>query len=79
MYIPYNVDACTDHASWYGHGYQTALASEGSFENSFPYNDKVNSDGSPLDTVDIIDFPHIVEFVRSTVGFMVELSLTGKQ
>lgn len=73
------VDACTDHASWYGHGYNSALAFESSMANAFPYNDKVNSDGSYLDTVDVIYFPHVVEFVRSTLGFVVELSLTGKQ
>ena len=66
---------CTDNASWYDHGYNAALASEAAFRDSFPYNDKVNSDGSPLDTVDNIDFDHIVEFVRNTLGFVVELSL----
>ncbi|KAJ3204218.1 Leucine aminopeptidase 1 [Dinochytrium kinnereticum] len=69
--------ACTDHASWYSHGYEAALAFESSMANAFPYNDRVNADGSFLDTLDKLDYSHIYQFVRSTLGFVVELSLTG--
>jgi hypothetical protein len=77
MYKLLTLDACTDHASWSEHGYSSALAFESTKENAFPYNDAVNRDGSYLDTVDKIDFPHVVEFVRNTIGFVVELSLSG--
>ncbi|KAJ3099588.1 Leucine aminopeptidase 1 [Phlyctochytrium planicorne] len=68
--------ACTDNASWYSHGYEAALAFESNNDNAFPYNDRVNSDGSYLDTVDKLNFDHITEFIKTTLGFVVELSLT---
>lgn len=67
--------ACSDHASWTKHGYNSAIIAEATFSNSFPYSDQVASDGSALDTVDNIDFEHVTEFVRNTIGFAVELSL----
>ncbi|KAJ3107473.1 Leucine aminopeptidase 1 [Phlyctochytrium planicorne] len=69
--------ACTDHASWTKHGYEAGLAFESDMSNAFPYNDRVASDGSALDTVDKLDFNHVFEFVKSTLGFIVELSLVG--
>jgi hypothetical protein len=35
----------------------------------------VNTDGTPLDTMDVISIDHVVEFIRNTIGFVVELSL----
>ncbi|KAJ3256114.1 Leucine aminopeptidase 1 [Boothiomyces macroporosus] len=67
---------CTDNAAWYDSGYNSALAFEASsLSNATPYNDQVNDDGSALDTVDTVDFPHVQEFVKNTLGFLVELSL----
>ncbi|KAJ3117485.1 hypothetical protein HDU96_006579 [Phlyctochytrium bullatum] len=34
------------------------------------YNDRIASDGSALDTVDKLDFAHIYQFVRSTLGYV---------
>ncbi|KAJ3099586.1 hypothetical protein HDU97_002934 [Phlyctochytrium planicorne] len=69
--------ACTDHAPWYRRGYEAVLAFESHMDNAFPYNDRVKPDGSFLDTFDVLDFDHIMEFVKTTVGFTTELSLTG--
>ncbi|KAI8843013.1 hypothetical protein BC829DRAFT_401371 [Chytridium lagenaria] len=69
--------ACTDNAAWYNHGYEAAIAFESSMANAFPYNDRVTSTNGFLDTIDRLDFPHIKEFVKSTIGYIVELSLTG--
>ncbi|KAJ3271687.1 Leucine aminopeptidase 1 [Terramyces sp. JEL0728] len=67
---------CTDNAAWFDSGYNSALAFEAaSLSDATPYNDRVNSDGSPLDTVETVDFPHVQEFVKNTLGFLVELSL----
>jgi hypothetical protein len=43
-----------------------------------PYNDKVNSDGSPLDTLETVNATHVTEFAKSTLAFVVELSLAKK-
>ena len=66
---------CTDNYSWYINGFNSALAIESGMDNIFPYNDQVNSNGSPLDTLDVIDFNHVKEFIKNTIGFVVELSL----
>ncbi|KAJ3319369.1 Leucine aminopeptidase 1 [Boothiomyces sp. JEL0866] len=67
---------CTDNAAWYDAGYNSALAFESPTDaEAFPYNDQVNNDGTPLDTLDKIDFNHVTQFVRNTIGFLVELSL----
>ncbi|KAJ3216579.1 hypothetical protein HDU67_009274 [Dinochytrium kinnereticum] len=41
------------------------------------HGDRVNRDGRVLDTVDKLNFDHITEFIKSTLGYVVELSLTG--
>ncbi|KAI9346283.1 hypothetical protein BDR26DRAFT_794850, partial [Obelidium mucronatum] len=64
---------CTDNSAWYNAGYNSAMAFEGSNANAFPYNDKVNSDGSPLDTLSVVSVPHVAAFAKSTIGFIVEL------
>ncbi|KAJ3413575.1 Leucine aminopeptidase 1 [Chytridiales sp. JEL 0842] len=69
--------ACTDNSAWYSHGYESAMAFESLMENAFPYNDRVKSDGSPLDTLDVLDWDHITAFAKNTLGFVVELSLAG--
>ncbi|KAI8901494.1 hypothetical protein BC833DRAFT_577358 [Globomyces pollinis-pini] len=71
--------ACTDHASWHAYGFNAALAAESTFEKSFTYNDQVNADGSFLDTVSVLNYGHITQFIRNSIGYLVELSLTGSQ
>ncbi|KAI8616989.1 hypothetical protein BC830DRAFT_1062889 [Chytriomyces sp. MP71] len=68
---------CTDNAAWYNAGYNSALAFEGLMENAFPNNDKTNTDGSPLDTLEFVDMNHVAAFAKNTIGFVVELSLAG--
>ncbi|KAI8847067.1 hypothetical protein BC829DRAFT_434074 [Chytridium lagenaria] len=68
---------CTDHAAWSDHGYQASFAFESTMANAFPYNDRVMSDGGALDTVERLNFDHITEFIKSTIGYVVELALTG--
>ncbi|KAJ3110316.1 Leucine aminopeptidase 1 [Phlyctochytrium bullatum] len=70
---------CTDNSAWYDHGYEVGFAAEAVFSDSFPYSDQVNSDGSALDVVANINFTHITEFVKNTLGYTVELSLAGSQ
>ncbi|ORY33594.1 Zn-dependent exopeptidase, partial [Rhizoclosmatium globosum] len=69
--------ACTDNASWFLAGYNTAMAFESQDGNSFPHNDEVHSDGSPLDTLNLINMTHVSAFAKITTGFVVELSLTN--
>ena len=66
---------CTDNASWFDAGYNAALAFESDMQNATPYNDRVKSNGGALDTLETINFPHVLEFVRNTIGFVVELSM----
>ncbi|KAJ3326678.1 Leucine aminopeptidase 1 [Blyttiomyces sp. JEL0837] len=68
---------CTDNSAWYDHSYESAMAFESDMSNATPYNDRVNSDGSPLDTLATLNFTHIGEFVKTTLAYVVELSLTG--
>ncbi|KAI9324155.1 hypothetical protein BDR26DRAFT_1015070 [Obelidium mucronatum] len=69
--------ACTDNSAWYSAGYNSAMAFESEDRYAFPYNDKVNADGSFLDTLSVVSVPHVAAFARSTIGFIVELSLAG--
>ncbi|KAJ3307691.1 Leucine aminopeptidase 1 [Blyttiomyces sp. JEL0837] len=69
--------ACTDNSAWYNHKYEAAMTVESLFSDSSPNSDKVNSDGSPVDTIATLNFTHIQQFVKSTIGYVVELSLTG--
>ncbi|KAI8924372.1 hypothetical protein BC831DRAFT_427960 [Entophlyctis helioformis] len=50
---------CTDHASWTDRGYRAVLPIESTLANAFPYNDRVNRDGSPLDTLNVINYDHL--------------------
>ena len=67
--------ACTDSYAWGKRGYPTAALFESLGRNAFPYNDRVNRDGSALDTLDVIDWGHLQEFVKATVGYISELSM----
>ncbi|EGF79493.1 hypothetical protein BATDEDRAFT_33390 [Batrachochytrium dendrobatidis JAM81] len=64
--------ACSDHATWNKAGVPTVFTFEAPFADHSPYIH--TSD----DTVEHIDFGHMAEFVKSVIGFTVELSLYGK-
>ncbi|RKP19125.1 putative aminopeptidase [Rozella allomycis CSF55] len=61
--------ACSDHASFTKAGYPSTFAIEASFKNTSPF---IHSD---KDVVSRIDFPHVEEFVKMALGFVVEMSL----
>ncbi|KAI8896537.1 hypothetical protein BC833DRAFT_597174 [Globomyces pollinis-pini] len=67
--------ACTDHASWHAYGYPAVLPFESILDKSFPFNDHVEADGSFLDTPDKINYDHLTAFLKTSIGFLVELSL----
>ena len=69
--------SCTDHASWYKHGYPATSLFESLASNAFPYNDQVKPNGDPLDTLEYITFSHLMEITKAAVGYVVELSLSG--
>ncbi|KAF0690612.1 Aste57867_18014 [Aphanomyces stellatus] len=58
--------ACSDHASWFDAG----------FPSSFPYEDKADNPNvhSQRDTLATIDWEHVTQFAKLTVGFVVELT-----
>ncbi|KAF9209815.1 Leucine aminopeptidase 1 [Haplosporangium sp. Z 27] len=59
--------ACSDHASWGKYGYRSAIATEGDFSDISPYIHTQNDD------VSHINFNHMKEFAKLTLGFAVEL------
>ncbi|ESU07173.1 hypothetical protein FGSG_01818 [Fusarium graminearum PH-1] len=58
---------CSDHASATRAGYPAALAFESTFEDSSPY---IHSD---RDTIDTVNFSHMLEFSKIVTGFAYEL------
>jgi bacterial leucyl aminopeptidase len=60
--------ACSDHASAYKAGYPAAQASESGFDDMFP------DEHTPRDTIDVVDFDHVLQHARMSVGFAVELA-----
>ncbi|KAL2918581.1 hypothetical protein HK105_201982 [Polyrhizophydium stewartii] len=60
---------CSDHATWTKAGVPAVFTFEAPFDDHSPYIH--TSD----DTVEHIDFGHMAEFVKSVIGFAVELSL----
>lgn len=73
--IPYHETecgyACSDHASALENGYPSAfiIESEFKFSNQFIH--------SSMDTIEKIDFDHVAEHVKLTVGYAIELSGTN--
>ncbi|GJJ75518.1 bacterial leucyl aminopeptidase [Entomortierella parvispora] len=59
--------ACSDHASWAKAGYRSAFAIEGDFSDSSPYIH------SSSDDVSHINFDHMKQFAKLSLGFAVEL------
>ncbi|KAF9585104.1 Leucine aminopeptidase 1 [Lunasporangiospora selenospora] len=59
--------ACSDHASWAKAGYRSAFAIEGEFSDSNPYIHTTS------DTVEHINYDHMLQFAKLSLGFAVEL------
>ncbi|KAI8347491.1 leucine aminopeptidase 1 [Mortierella sp. GBAus27b] len=59
--------ACSDHASWGKAGYRSAFAIEGEFKDNNPYIHTAN------DVISHIDFNHMLQFAKLSLGFAVEL------
>jgi leucyl aminopeptidase len=60
---------CSDHASWNRAGISSA----------FHFETKMNSDNpnihTPKDTLQFVSLNHVAEFIKTSLGFAVELSL----
>ncbi|KAH8662405.1 hypothetical protein BX600DRAFT_513244 [Xylariales sp. PMI_506] len=61
--------ACSDHASAYKAGYPTALVSESSYDDSSPYLHTTK------DTLDTVNFSHLLELTKVSLGVAYELGL----
>ncbi|KAF9932794.1 Leucine aminopeptidase 1 [Linnemannia zychae] len=59
--------ACSDHASWAKAGYRSAFAIEGDFSDNSPYIHSANDD------ITHINFDHMKQFAKLSLGFAVEL------
>ncbi|KAG0264632.1 Leucine aminopeptidase 1 [Linnemannia exigua] len=65
---------CSDHASWDKYGYRSAIATEADFSDISPW-----IHGSE-DDVTHVDFDHMKQFAKLSLGFAVELGhFTGKE
>jgi hypothetical protein len=73
-----DADGGSDHAAWWSLGFETAMAFESSHNVSSPYHDLVLEDGSALDTMERVNTTHVIEFTKSTLGFLVELTLSTR-
>ncbi|KAG0209053.1 Leucine aminopeptidase 1 [Mortierella sp. GBA30] len=62
---------CSDHASWTKYGYRSAFAIEGDFSDISPY---IHGEE---DTIAHIDFNHMKQFAKLSLGFAIELGLYG--
>lgn len=62
---------CSDHASATRSGYPSAFAVESSFEDSSPVIH------TPSDTLDTVNFGHMLEFAKIVVGFAYELGFAN--
>lgn len=60
--------ACSDHASWNAGGYAAAALTESRFEDMNPNIHTVK------DTVDRLDFDHMVEFVKVALAYALHMS-----
>ncbi|KAG0247830.1 Leucine aminopeptidase 1 [Mortierella polycephala] len=59
--------SCSDHASWVKYGYRAAFAIEGDFSDINPF---IHGDD---DSVTHINFDHMRQFAKLTLGFTIEL------
>jgi leucyl aminopeptidase len=62
--------ACSDHGSWYEGGYSTARPAETSVR-PLPYGKYMHS---PRDTLEMVSYDHMMEYVKIGLGFVVEMS-----
>jgi leucyl aminopeptidase len=63
--------ACSDHASAYRYGFPSAMIYESEMAYENPYIHTTS------DTIDRVDFAHMMEHARLVVGFVVELGFAG--
>ncbi|RKP39876.1 LOW QUALITY PROTEIN: hypothetical protein BJ085DRAFT_42400 [Dimargaris cristalligena] len=64
--------ACSDHASWSKYGFPSAMPFE---SNEMELNPYIHSD---KDTVETVDFDHMLQFAKIATGFAVELTHTSE-
>ncbi len=60
--------ACSDHYSWHHAGYQAAMLTEGLFED---INPRLHS---PADTIAVLDFGHLSEFVKVSLAYALHMT-----
>ncbi|KAJ1675849.1 hypothetical protein EV182_000444 [Spiromyces aspiralis] len=63
--------ACSDHASWNKYGYRSAMAFESDLLEA---NTHVHT---PEDTIDTLDFDHMLEYSKVAVGYAFEIGNPG--
>jgi len=61
--------ACSDHASWHAEGYPAVALFEGRFEEMSPHVH------TRRDTIDSVDFGHMVNFVKVAIAFSIHLAI----
>ncbi|KAK2836925.1 hypothetical protein FQN49_006582 [Arthroderma sp. PD_2] len=61
--------ACSDHASADRNGFPASMVAETAFEDSNPHIHSAD------DVIDYLDFDHMLEHAKVTVGFMTELAM----
>ncbi|KAL5391653.1 hypothetical protein DPSP01_000946 [Paraphaeosphaeria sporulosa] len=62
---------CSDHASAYRNGYPSAFVFESAFENDSPYIH------SSQDTLETVNFEHMLQHAKLTLGFAYELAFAA--
>lgn len=65
--LRFPIEFIIDHASWTQAGVSSVAVFEGTFEDQSPFIHSVR------DTVDNIDFKHMAAFVRTVLGFVLEM------
>lgn len=63
--------ACSDHASAHKYGYPSSFAFESEFGDDSPY---IHSE---KDTIDTVDFGHVLQHARLSLGFAYELAFAS--
>jgi len=67
---------CTDNAAWFNAGYPAAFHFEAtSLGTSFPYVDSGFTNGTGRDTLNYINYTHVMRMAEIGISFVVELSL----
>lgn len=74
QFIPPHLLLGSDHASWSRYGFRSAIATEGDFSDISPW-----IHGSD-DDVSHVDFDHMKQFAKLSLGFAIELGhFSGKE